>query len=96
MTEDDRAESVERLRRHLAKTAERPVETDASRWLGEAEAVVDDLAGDDVPEAVLAERLRHVRSLLAHVEETGDPAADRDVAAAKRLTADLLADLDDE
>jgi len=41
-------ESIEdRLRAlhdHLAATAERPVETDASRWLGEAEAVAADVA----------------------------------------------------
>lgn len=93
MTSDEYTARVESLHRHLAATAERPVETDASRWLGEAEAIVADLVDDDVPASVLQDRLGHVRSLLANVDGTGDTAADRDVAAAKRLTADLLASL---
>ena len=35
------AEAAERLYGHLATTAERPVEREASRLLGEAEAVAD-------------------------------------------------------
>jgi hypothetical protein len=93
---DDHAAAVARLHDHLAATAERPVETDASRWLGEAEAVVADLVDDDVPESVLCDRLGHVRSLLSNVEKTEDPVANREVAAAKRLTADLLATLEAE
>ena len=43
----DRPEEVagaaERLYEHLATTAERPVEREASQLLGEAEAVADDM-----------------------------------------------------
>jgi hypothetical protein len=83
---------LQALHDHLAATAERPVERDASRWLGEAEAVAADLAVADLPPDVVHERLEHVQSLLAHVDETGDSEADEHVAAAKALTADLLAD----
>ena len=37
------AEDAARLYEHLAATAERPVECEASQLLGEAEAVADDM-----------------------------------------------------
>ncbi|MFB6169547.1 MAG: hypothetical protein ABEJ06_00215 [Haloarculaceae archaeon] len=73
---------------HLAATAERPVERTASRWLGEAEAVAADAAGD-VPEQVVEKRARQVLELLSHVEGTGDEAADDHVDAARELAAEL-------
>ena len=87
---------LEDLHDHLAATAERPVERDASRWLGEAEAVAGDAARADFDDDTLRERLGEVEHLLSNVESTGDEAADEHVAAAKGLVAELLAELDEE
>lgn len=84
---------VEDLHGHLAATAERPVERRASRWLGEAEAVVDDVAGPDVDEATLRKRVQQASDLLEHVDGTGDPEADEHVEAARNLTERILARL---
>lgn len=81
-----------RLHDHLAATAERPVERDASRWLGEAEAVAADVADGDVPQSVVEKRVGQVRELLSHVEETGDDEADEHVREAKRLAAAILSE----
>jgi hypothetical protein len=78
---------------HLTATAERPVETRASRYLGEAEAVARDLADSDADREVVATRIGHVRDLLDPVEETDDPAADDHVAAASRLADEIHAAL---
>ncbi|PSP96503.1 hypothetical protein BRC89_13840 [Halobacteriales archaeon QS_4_70_19] len=90
MTDD----ALERLCDHLAATAERPVERDASRWLGEAEAVATDARHIDDP-AVARERLTEVADLLAHVDGTGDEAADEHVRAATRLVAELTDAVED-
>lgn len=88
-------ERVERLHDHLAATAELPVERDASRWIGEAEAVAADLVDAPADDAVVAERVGHVRDLLTHVEATGHPGADAHVAEARRLARAILADLEE-
>ena len=79
------------LHDHLAATAELPVATDASRWLGEAEAVAADVADGDAPAAAVETRVGQVRELLAHVEGTGNDAADGHVAAARELAAAIEA-----
>ncbi len=81
---------VARLHEHLLATAERPVEREASRWLGEAEAVAADAARGDASADVVAKRVGQVRDLLGHVEGTGDPAADDHVAAARDLADRIL------
>ena len=78
-------ERLDALADHLTATAERPVETTASRWLGEAEAVATDLADGEVDRGVVAERIGHVRRLLAEVETTGDETADDHVAEARAI-----------
>lgn len=92
-SEGDAEPTVERLHDHLAATRDRPVERNASRWIGEAEAVVANVAGDEVSENVLERRLGHVRDLLANVDGTEDAEADAHLDEARRLTADLLDDL---
>lgn len=77
---DDRLRS---LHTHLAATAELPVEPKAARWLGEAEAVAADVAAGDAPASAIRTRVRQVRDLLSHVDETGHPDADEHVAAAR-------------
>jgi hypothetical protein len=89
-------ERIRELHEHLVATQERPVDREASRWIGEAEAVAGDLVGGDVDPTVAARRLGHVRDLLAEVDSTDDAEADEHVAAAQDLTADLLDSLPDE
>ncbi|WP_436924113.1 hypothetical protein [Halosimplex amylolyticum] len=92
--DDSLAERVERLHDALRATEERPVEREASRWIGEAQAVAGDASdvattGGDA--GVVRERVGHVADLLANVEETGDDAADERVATAREL-AERIAD----
>ncbi|NHN61114.1 MULTISPECIES: hypothetical protein [Halorussus] len=90
---DDESEDlrslVADLHAHLEATAELPVEARASQWLGEAEAVCEDAAGQDVPEAVVEKRVGQVRMLLSNVEETGSEAADERVVAARELVEEI-------
>lgn len=81
MTEDAR----EALYRHLADTAELPVERRASRVLGEAEAVADDLR--DCGPTVAAERAAVVLDLLAEIDGTGHDEADDHVTAAREAAS---------
>jgi hypothetical protein len=83
-------ERLRELHNHLAATGELPVETAASRYLGEAEAVVADTLGPGTPEAAVEQRIEQAQGLLEHVEETGDERADEHVAEAKRLIRDLI------
>ncbi|WP_336037928.1 hypothetical protein [Halobacterium yunchengense] len=88
MPEDE----LELLHGHLEATGERPVETTASRYLGEAEAVVADALAPGTPESVVRERVAQARDLLSHVEGTGDQTADEHVDAARVLCDALLDD----
>lgn len=81
---------------HLTATAERPVETTASRWLGEAEAVATDLADGEVDRDVVGERIGHVRRLLAEVDGTGDETADDHVAEAREIADAVESGLADD
>jgi hypothetical protein len=73
---------------HLAATEEVPLEREATRWVAEAQAVAGDLRDVD-DEAVIRERMGHVRDLLSNVDSTGDPAADEHVAVARETAAEL-------
>lgn len=80
----DLHEHLTALHEHLAATEELPVDPAAARWIGEAQAVAADLAGDeDVSRGVVADRVGHVRDLL---ERMGDPGNDR---ARERVDAAL-------
>jgi hypothetical protein len=70
---------VRQLRDHLAATRERPIEREASRWIGEADAITDDLV-----------RIGHVAELLSNSQETGDSTADEHVGAARDLANTIL------
>jgi len=80
-------DDAEALYGQLAATAERPVERGASRLLGEAEAVADDMRG--CTPAVIVERAAVVRELLAAVDGTGDSEADERVETARQVAARL-------
>ena len=79
-----------RLSYHIEATAELPVDRQASRWLGEAEAVARDVAGSDLERPVVAERVATVQELLAEVEGTGHEDADEHLETARRECVDLL------
>lgn len=83
---EDRDELARVLYDRLAATGELPVDRATARWLGEAEAVAADLAGELEPTAA-ERRAGQVERLLAHVDETGSADADAHVAAARRLAA---------
>jgi hypothetical protein len=80
-------ERLRTLHTHLAATAELPVEPTAARWLGEAEAVAADVVHGAAPPSAIRLRVRQVRDLLSHVDETGHPDADEHVAAAREQAA---------
>jgi hypothetical protein len=82
----------EALYEHLAATAELPIERRASRLLGEAEAVADDLR--DCSPDVQTQRAAVVLELLEEIEETGNPEADEHLECARTLAADLADDSD--
>ena len=90
---DDLSSLVTDLHARLEATAELPVETRASQWLGEAEAVCEDAVGPEVPEAVVEKRIEQVRMLLSNVDSTGSDAADERVAAARELVEEIEARL---
>lgn len=91
---DESVDRLERLHEQLSATAERPIASDVSAWLGEAEAVVADVATDPAaPPSAVQRRLEQAQELLANVEETGDPVADEHVAEARELVSALLAEL---
>ncbi|MFC5367489.1 hypothetical protein ACFPJ5_11110, partial [Salinirubrum litoreum] len=52
---------------------------------GEAEAVATDLADGEVDRDVVADRIGHVRRLLAEVDDTDDATADDHVAEAREI-----------
>lgn len=81
---------LEHLHRHLAATAELPVDRDASRWLGEADAIARDVAMTDLERSVVDERLGKIETLLAEVDETGHGEADEHLEAATAICATVL------
>lgn len=88
--EDRVDELLDDLRDRLVATAERPVDREANRWLGEAESVVADVAGGEVAEETVRKRIEQARDLLEHVDETGDREADEHVEAARDLAERIL------
>lgn len=81
---------ADRLYRELSATAELPVERSASRLLGEAEAVADDLR--DCEPAVRRERAVVVLDLLEAVDGTGHATADEHVETAREIARELAAE----
>lgn len=85
---------AEDLHDHLQATETLAVETTASRWLGEAQAVAAD-AASGVPDSVIETRVGQVRELLSNVERTGNDEADAHVEAARETAAEIQRRLDE-
>jgi hypothetical protein len=84
---------VRQLYEHLAATRERPIEREASRWIGEADAITDDLVGPEIADLdldVIQRRIGHVADLLSNIEGTGDSTADEHVESARDLANTIL------
>lgn len=81
---------IESLAERLRATAERPVDRTANRWLGEAQAITEDLVQAELDEETVQQRLKKVDGLLAEVDETGDDEADANVDAATAILDELL------
>jgi hypothetical protein len=86
MTDED--DTLAALHEELAATEELPVSREASAWLGEAQAVAGDL--QDAPDEVVAERIGHVRRLLAEAGDPGNEAVAEHLERAREL-ADRVA-----
>ncbi|WP_121823477.1 hypothetical protein [Halostella salina] len=91
MDDAERDRRLAALHDALAATAELPVERNAARWIGEAEAVAADLAESDLPVSTVEERVGHVRDLLAEVDGSGHPEADDRIQRARELADRILA-----
>lgn len=87
---DDVAELLASLSNHLAATAELPLEEEANRWLGEAQAVASDVDEADVDEETVRDRVETILELLSEVDGTGHDEADEHVAAARRAAERIL------
>lgn len=76
------------LHDQLAATEELPIDSRANRWLGEAQAVADDIRGD-VSEDVRRTGAGQVLNLLDSIEDTGHDRADEHVERARLLAEEL-------
>ncbi|ELY49927.1 hypothetical protein [Natronorubrum bangense] len=83
-------ERTRRLHRQLEATAELPIDREANRWLGEAEAIASDVATSDLEAATVHERVEKINHLLAAVDETGHDEADDHLEAATQVAAAIL------
>jgi len=93
MAREELESEVKQLYQHLAATRERPIEREASRWIGEADAITADLVGPEIADldpGVIQNRIGHVADLLSNIEGTGDSTADEHVEAARDLANTIL------
>jgi len=81
---------VSSLHDHLEATEQHPLNAEANRLLGEAQAIAADAANSELEDEVTRERVEDVLDLLAEVDGTGNPEADEHVAAARRAAERVL------
>ncbi|SIR87712.1 hypothetical protein [Natronorubrum thiooxidans] len=90
------ARQARQLHHQLEATAELPIDREANRWLGEAEAIAADAATSDLEDATVRERVATVQDLLAEIDDTGHDEADDHLEAAKRICRAILESPADE
>ncbi|WP_436343796.1 hypothetical protein [Natronorubrum sp. FCH18a] len=90
MTDDSLERRTEQLHTSLEQTAELPIDRDANRWLGEAEAIARDVATSDLDEETIAERVEKIHRLLSEVDETGNEEAAEHLEAAAECCEAIL------
>lgn len=83
----DENELAEALYRELEATEHHPIEREANRWLGEAQAVAGAIR--EVSEDVRRDGAADVVYLLSQVEQTGSEQADEHVRRARKLAERL-------
>jgi len=86
----DPDEAVEGIYTHLAATEQMPLEESANRWIGEAQAVAEDLVTHDATETVIRDRTSRIVDLLESIDDTGDSDAKARVEAALVLARELV------
>ena len=76
------------LHDHLEAPAE--LSTEENRWLGEAQSISEDLAGDTVEHETAQERIETMLELLDGGDDTGNEEANKHVEAARRAAERAL------
>lgn len=89
-SEDSLEDRIRRLHRHLEATAELPIDRQANRWLGEADAIARDVATSDLEDDVVVERVEKIQHLLSEVDETGHEEGNERLEAATRCCEGIL------
>ncbi|WP_435195754.1 hypothetical protein [Natronomonas sp. EA1] len=82
---------IEEIHAHLQATATLPVETRASQWLGEAEAIAADARHCEG--AALEKRVGQLQHLLSNVGDVEHEEARAHVEAAREATETLASEL---
>jgi hypothetical protein len=90
MTDPDIHTLVDDLHSHLGATEELDIDRRANRWIGEAEAVAEDVVGRDVSEQVVEKRVAQIEDLLRNIEETENQEADEHVDVALEIAERIL------
>lgn len=88
--DDDLELRLDELYAALEATAELPIDREANRWLGEAEAVARDAAMNELERAVVRERVREVDRLLSEVEDVESETASERIEEARALCEQIL------
>lgn len=80
---------VEDLHAHLKATEELDIDHRANRWIGEAEAVAEDIVGDDVPDQVIEKRVIQIEELLRNIDGTENREADEHIDVALEIAGSI-------
>ncbi|MDQ2052496.1 hypothetical protein RBH26_18700 [Natronolimnohabitans sp. A-GB9] len=89
---DDHPDRTQQLHHHLEATGELPIDREANRWLGEAEAIAADVATSDLDRETVHERVTKIQKLLSEVDGTGSEDGDEHLEAARASCEAILED----
>lgn len=88
----DDGDELQALYDHLRATEQLPIDRTANRWLGEAQAIAEDLAESDLDDDTVVHRVEKVLGLLEEIDATGDEEGDERVTAARTVAERILED----